>query len=368
MKNIFLFEAEPFEAYSEPKLLQLKARRPFAPGGGFFRQEPFQGEMPHTGASQARRARPVPPGGGRFQRETELFEFEVPGPTPGVVVGTCIPVPPILTSASAISQAIAFNRQSAQSLGWGTLVDQIEVNLFGCPRTGGRLAPADFAQAVALFQRNQGLTVDGKLGPVTWTRMKTIQAERDPFPRASLAQDFDATPDASLCELHRHPALDIAVPAGTPIPVVADGLVLYAGDVGTLESCAVATGCVHGTSAAVACNTLSYGRAVIVEHTNRGPGPQPRGLSVYTIYAHVQFSQRHRVATGQRVNAGQLIAEVGANCVGFSTGPHLHYVVASGRRLFRLQRGPSRPQICGNFWPVVTPQRPRTTIAAGFRW
>jgi len=319
--------------------------------------------------------RRAPPGGGFFQRPQREIPRGLPGggyfPSEGeleIGPARCVPTTPVITNPAAVGRAIGFNTRSARSLGWGTLVDQIEVNLLGCPRAGGPLPAATFAQAIAQFQRNQRIKVDGMLGPQTWGRMKTIRAERDPFPRARLTQDFNATANAALCELHQHPAIDIDVAPGTPIPVVADGLVIYAGDVGTLASCTVAIGCVNGTSVSAACNTLSYGRAVIVEHVNRGPGRQPGGLSVYTIYAHVQFTARHRAHTGQRVAAGRVIGEVGADCVGFSTGAHLHYAVVSGRRLLRLGRGPARPQICGTFWPAVTPQRPRTTAAAGFTW
>jgi hypothetical protein len=346
-----------------------------------FESEPFEFPSPasrlqpewetETGAARARR---VPPGGGRFQREVadhelEWLEFETGTPPAGGIVQRCVPVPHIITVPSAIARARAYNAQRSRSLLWGNLIDQIEVNHFGCPRTAGRLSPEDFLQAVAHFQRTQGLKVDGMLGPITWGRMKNMRAERDPFPRGPLNQDFDATPNAGLCEMHTHPALDIGLGGGTPIPNVADGRVIYAGDVGTLQNCAVATGCANGTAIVAACATLSYGRAVIIEHPDRGPGMQPGGASVYTIYAHVQFATGRRVATGEPVVAGRILAEVGANCVGFSTGAHLHYVVASGPRQFRLQAGPARIQICGRFWPAMTPQRPRTTAGgAAFQW
>ena len=341
----FSEEAIDPEDFEEEAALERETRKRAPPGGGFF-QRP------------QREIAPAIPDGGYFWREEELE----------IAPAACVPTPRILTSPAAVSRAVAFNVRSARSLGWGTLVDQIEVNLLRCPRAGGPSPAADFAQAVAQFQRTQRIKVDGMLGPQTWTTMKTIRAERDPFPRARLTQDFNATPNTALCELHQHPAIDIDVAAGTPIPVVADGLVVFAGDVGTLATCTVAVGCLTGTSTSAACNTLSYGRAVMVEHANRGPGRQPRGLSVYTIYAHVQFSRRHRVTTGERVAAGRLIAEIGADCVGFSSGTHLHYAVVTGPRLQRLGRGPSRPQICGTFWPAVTPRRPRTTTAAAFTW
>ncbi len=391
MSHSLTFEAEPFEISTreQPKEAcqcpecrearkigeeeifehELGAVERVPPGGGRFQRETADEETLYFELPEADPIGATPPGGGRYDHEVESIEYEGPLPARAARPARCVPARRILTTASAIARARAFNTRAAISLFWGNLVDQIEVNIFRCRRAAGRLTPETFTQAVAFFQHNQGLNVDGMLGPITWARMKSIRAERDPFPRAPLNQGFDATPNAGLCELHTHPAIDIGVVAGTPIPAVADGLVIYAGDVGTLQSCAVATGCSNGTAVVAACGTLSYGRAVIIEHANRGPGAQPRGQSVYTIYAHVQFARGRRVVTGQTVRAGRIIAEVGADCVGFSTGAHLHYVVVSGSRQFRLRAGSSRPQICGRFWPLMTPQRPRTTATnAAFRW
>ena len=60
-----------------------------------------------------------------------------------------------------------------------------------------------------------------------------------------------------------------------------------------------------------------YGNVVVVDH----------GTGIATLYAHLsQIS----VATGQSIEAGQLIGYVGST--GRSTGPHLHYEVrANGR-------------------------------------
>jgi hypothetical protein len=320
-----------------------------------------------------------PPGGG--------FVF---GPAPAGVdgfgwgFGECVPVPAILTAAQ-VARAVAGNPRFAGLLGWGPLRDLIEVNLLGCARAAARLGNADFAQAVARFQQTQGMPADGMLGPTVWTRMKALRVEREPFPRNPLGQDFDGTVSALACEGRNHPAIDVTVAAGTPIPVVSDGVVRYAGPVGRIVTCARAVDCQNGAGPAATCNFVSYGRAVIVEHPDRGPGMQPGGDSVYTIYAHVQFTSQHRVGSGEPVHAGRLIAEVGAGCVGFSSGPHLHYVVATGPRSRRFTAGgPARCEVCSNaycaaascprcnfdhFWDQITPRRPRTTAGgAGFQW
>jgi hypothetical protein len=301
-------------------------------------------------------------------------------------LGECVPAPLILTDAAALNRAVASNGRLDSLLGWGNLRDQIEVNILGCPRGNARLAAPEFAQAVALFQRTQGLTVDGILGEQTWNRMKAIRVERDPFPRnATIASfDFDNTAAPGMCEGFRHPAIDIDLAAGTAIPVVADGIVVYAGIVGKIQNCTLARACQANFAHSTECHFLSYGRVVLVEHPNRGPGTQPGGESVYTIYAHVQFQGRHQVGSGEPVKAGRLIAEVGENCVGFSGGPHLHYAVVTGPRRIRLPAGPARCSICArrycdnfscprcnfqHFWDSVVPRRPRTSGAnPGFQW
>lgn len=82
-----------------------------------------------------------------------------------------------------------------------------------------------------------------------------------------------------------HTGLDIATSAGTPIKVVADGVIIDAS--------------YHG----------AYGNLVKVDHGN--------GLE--TWYAHTSTMY---VSEGQKVEAGEVIAAVGST--GNSTGPHLH--------------------------------------------
>lgn len=297
-------------------------------------------------------------------------------------LGQCVPRPALLNAAQ-LARAVRNNPVFARTVGWGTLRDQIEVNILGCPRANPRLAGPDFAQAVAQFQRRHRLTMDGMLGSNSWAAMNVLRVERDPFPRTGLSLDFDDTAAALSCEAHAHPGIDILAAAGTPVPAVADGIVVYAGIMGSIRNCATAQACQAGSGANV-CNFISYGRAVLIEHPDRGPGIQPGGQSVYTVCAHLQFRGSHRVSSGERVRAGRIVGEVGSGCVGFSSGPHLHYVVATGPRGYRLRAGgPSRCQICArnycdaascprcnfvHFWDLVTPRRPRTTSAAGFRW
>lgn len=86
-----------------------------------------------------------------------------------------------------------------------------------------------------------------------------------------------------------HEGVDIAAPEGTPIKAAAGGRVERVGPLGT------------------------YGTIVEIDH----------GRGFTTLYAHCS---RVMVRPGDRVRAGQKVAEVGST--GLSTGPHLHFEVA----------------------------------------
>jgi hypothetical protein len=100
-----------------------------------------------------------------------------------------------------------------------------------------------------------------------------------------------------------HSAVDINLPAGTPVRAIADGRVAFAGE------------------------QFFGGRSVVIDH----------GGGVFSVYYHLkEFS----VAEGQEISRGDRIGSVGAT--GRATGPHLHFGVRvpGGRvdptRLFAL--------------------------------
>lgn len=83
-----------------------------------------------------------------------------------------------------------------------------------------------------------------------------------------------------------HNGVDYAAPTGTPVRVVADGVVTFAG------------------------RQSGYGNVVEIKHDSRQS----------TVYAHLhQFD----VAVGQRLAQGQVLGQVGST--GWATGPHLHF-------------------------------------------
>ncbi len=86
-----------------------------------------------------------------------------------------------------------------------------------------------------------------------------------------------------------HEGIDIAAPVGTPILAPAKGVVRFAG-----------------------MRRGGYGNTVEIDH----------GFGYQTRFAH---ASRILVRSGQKVERGQIIAEVGAT--GLVSGPHLHYEV-----------------------------------------
>jgi lipoprotein NlpD len=85
-----------------------------------------------------------------------------------------------------------------------------------------------------------------------------------------------------------HEGVDIAAPAGTPIHAADGGVVEFAGQL-------------HG-----------YGNTVIIRHDD----------DYVTVYAHNLVNLVHE---GERVGAGQVIAEIGTS--GHATGANLHFEV-----------------------------------------
>jgi len=87
-----------------------------------------------------------------------------------------------------------------------------------------------------------------------------------------------------------HSGIDLAAPLGTPVLAAGDGIVERQFDFGK----------------------VGYGRLMVVKHEN----------GFVTYYAHLNLFSKN---TGDRVQAGDLIGEVGST--GASSGPHLHFEV-----------------------------------------
>ena len=99
---------------------------------------------------------------------------------------------------------------------------------------------------------------------------------------------FGARPDPFDGQRARHTGIDIAVPLGSAVHAVAEGMVVYAGE------------------------RSGYGNVVEIDHGN----------GYMTRYAHNSALLVH---PGERVKVGQEIAMAGST--GRSTGPHVHFEV-----------------------------------------
>ena len=120
-----------------------------------------------------------------------------------------------------------------------------------------------------------------------------------PMPEGSYIKTspFGMREDPKKPGLYRmHYGTDFAAPDGTPILAAADGVVLWAG------------------------YREGWNNILVIEHNIAG-------ARVDTMYMHM-WDHGYHVTTGDRVRAGQHIADVGSQ--GYSTGPHLHFEVHPG--------------------------------------
>jgi murein DD-endopeptidase MepM/ murein hydrolase activator NlpD len=90
----------------------------------------------------------------------------------------------------------------------------------------------------------------------------------------------------------KHEGIDIAAAEGTAVLAAAGGRVIYSG-----------------------AGVKGYGNLILVRHTG----------GIVTVYAH---NRRNMVKEGDRVQQGQVIAEVGHT--GRASGDHLHFEVRRG--------------------------------------
>jgi murein DD-endopeptidase MepM/ murein hydrolase activator NlpD len=114
-----------------------------------------------------------------------------------------------------------------------------------------------------------------------------------------LSSNYGTRIDPFTRLLAQHPGVDFSAPPGTPILAAGDGLVLRA----EYDS--------------------AYGNFIEIAHADQ----------FISKYAH---ASKVHVKAGQRIQRGQVIAEVGNT--GRSTGPHLHYEIShQGRMINPMQ-------------------------------
>jgi len=110
-----------------------------------------------------------------------------------------------------------------------------------------------------------------------------------------ITQDYGATSFAKYGYQGKwHNGIDIGSPVGTPVLAAEEGTVVAVGNQDAY--------CYRG----------AYGKFIVIRHKN----------NLATLYAHLS---RQIVAKGDAIKRGQIIGYSGST--GYSTGPHLHFIV-----------------------------------------
>jgi murein DD-endopeptidase MepM/ murein hydrolase activator NlpD len=154
-------------------------------------------------------------------------------------------------------------------------------------RGTGRVLAAEFVNGKRVHQAMWYQDGGGRGGYFGFDgRSKRRSFLASPLEFSRLTSGFEMRMHPILQRMRAHRGVDYAAPSGTPVRVVGDGVVEFAGW------------------------QNGYGNVVIVRHANNRS----------TLYAHLS---RIDVRKGQVLAQGQHLGAVGAT--GWATGPHLHF-------------------------------------------
>jgi len=156
-------------------------------------------------------------------------------------------------------------------------------------RGTGRVLAAELVSGGRTLQALWFVGRDGRggyFGPDGQSLRRSFLASPVPAEFSRVTSGFGMRMHPILRRLRKHEGVDFSAPVGTPVSVVGDGVVEFAG------------------------TQSGFGKLVIVRHSRNR----------HTLYAHLS---RIDVKRGQRVAQGQLIGAVGST--GWSTGSHLHF-------------------------------------------
>lgn len=245
-----------------------------------------------------------------------------------------IPDAVAIQMAEIFSGDIDFHRALRKGDRFSVVYETLEGD--GEPLRAGRVLSTEFVNAGKTFQAMwfQPPASSGPLAQSTASHSLTkggyYTLSGESLRRAYLASPMEFSRVTSGFAMRFHPILktwrahlgvDYGAPTGTPVRVVGDGVVDFAG--------------VQG----------GYGNVVIVRHANNHT----------TLYGHL--SKIH-VARGQSVSQGKTIGLVGAT--GWATGPHLHFEF----RVNGVHRDPLTIARQSESVPVAAALRPQFAQAA----
>lgn len=187
--------------------------------------------------------------------------------------------------AEIFAADIDFRRDLRKGDRFTVVYESLEAD--GEPLRAGRILSAEFVNGGKRYQSVWFQEPGSKGGYYSFdgqSKRRSYLASPLAFSRVSSGYGMRFHPIGG--NLQAHTGVDLAAPTGTPVMVVGDGTVRFAGW------------------------KRGYGNYIVVEHRNRES----------TAYAHLS---KILVRTGERVSQGSVIGLVGST--GVSTGPHLHF-------------------------------------------
>ncbi len=195
--------------------------------------------------------------------------------------------------AEIFSGDIDFHRSLRKGDRFSVLYEILEAD--GEPLRVGRVLSTEFVNAGKSLQAMWFRDETQPRGPKGEVRGAYYNLDGKSLRRAYLASPMEFSRITSGFKMRMHPihktwqahlGVDYGAPTGTPVRVVGDGVVEFAGSQG------------------------GFGNVIYVNH----------GKGHTTVYAHLS---RILVKRGERVSQGQHVGAVGST--GWATGPHLHF-------------------------------------------
>lgn len=271
----------------------------------------------------------VKPEGGRFAVRSALVALETQTRLASGTIRSSlfaatdearIPDPVATQMAEIFSAEIDFHRELRKGDTFSIVYESVTADGEPVPwnQGAGRVLAAEFInsgkthQAIWFESGGKGAYFD----PSGRSRKRAFLASPMEFSRVT--SGFAMRMHPILQRMRAHLGVDYAAPTGTPVRVVGEGVVDFAGW------------------------QNGYGNVVHVRH----------GADRLTVYAHLS---RIDVRKGQRVEQGQHIGAVGAT--GWATGPHLHFEFRVGG----VHQDPLKIAKASESVPLDPAARPRFT-------
>jgi len=271
----------------------------------------------------------VKPEGGRFAVRSALVALETQTRLASGTIRSSlfaatdearIPDPVATQMAEIFSAEIDFHRELRKGDTFSIVYESMTADGEPVPwnQGAGRVLAAEFInggkthQAIWFESGGKGAYFD----PSGRSRKRAFLASPMEFSRVT--SGFAMRMHPILQRMRAHLGVDYAAPTGTPVRVVGEGVVDFAGW------------------------QNGYGNVVHVRH----------GADRLTVYAHLS---RIDVRKGQRVDQGQHIGAVGAT--GWATGPHLHFEFRVGG----VHQDPLKIAKASESVPLDPAARPRFT-------